>query len=85
MQDEGASVGHLHLKYLSPLQSNVEELLRSFRRVLIAELNGGQLGLLLRGRFLVPAAALTQVRGQPLKVGDVMQAAKKLLAEGPPE
>jgi 2-oxoglutarate ferredoxin oxidoreductase subunit alpha len=77
------AVSHLHLRYLNPLQSNVGELLRSFRRVLVAELNGGQLRMLLRARFLVDAVGLNKIQGQPFKVGEVVAAARELLGGEP--
>jgi len=79
---EGHSVGHLHLRYLSPLQSNVEELLRSYRRVVVAELNRGQLRMLIRSRFLIDARGLNKVQGQPFKVREVYEAALSVLASG---
>ncbi len=75
----GAAVSHLHLRYLNPLQRNVGELLRAFRRVLVVELNLGQLRLLLRGRFLVDAFGLSKVQGQPFRVREIIDAARKLL------
>jgi 2-oxoglutarate ferredoxin oxidoreductase subunit alpha len=75
----GAAVSHLHLRYLNPLQRNVGEILRSFRRVLVVELNLGQLRLLLRGRFLVDAFGLSKVQGQPFRVREIVDAARKLL------
>ncbi len=79
---DGYSVGHLHLRYLNPLQSNVEEVLRSFRRVIVAELNRGQLRMLLRSRFLVDAHGLNKVRGQPFKVREVYEAGLSAIASG---
>jgi 2-oxoglutarate ferredoxin oxidoreductase subunit alpha len=80
LQREGRRVSHLHLRYLNPLQSNVGELVRSFRRVLVPELNSGQLRMILRARFLVDAAGLNKVQGQPFKVREVLEAGRALLA-----
>ncbi len=79
LRSTGASVSHLHLRYLNPLQRNVGEVLRSFRRVLVVELNLGQLRLLLRGRFLVDAFGLNKVQGQPFRVREIVDAARTLL------
>lgn len=79
LQREGKAVGHLHLRYLNPLQRNVGQFLGRFRRVLVAELNSGQLCMLLRARFLVDASALNKLRGQPFQVGEVVNAARALL------
>jgi 2-oxoglutarate/2-oxoacid ferredoxin oxidoreductase subunit alpha len=82
LQQEGHSVSHMQLRYLSPLQNNVGEALGRFRRVMIAELNTGQLRMILRSRFLVDARGLNKVEGQPFKVREVYQAALALLGAG---
>ena len=73
----GYAVGHLHLRYLNPLQSNVGELLRRYRRVVVAELNRGQLRSILRDKFLVDARGLNKIQGKPFKVREVVEAVKK--------
>ena len=80
LRDEGHAVSHLHLRYLSPLQSNVGEVLSRFRRVLVAELNCGQLRMILRARFLVDVQALNKLQGQAFKVREVIEAARQLLS-----
>ena len=79
LRDEGHAVGHLHLRYLNPLQSNVGELLGRYRTVVVAELNRGQLRTLLRDRFLLDASGLNKIKGQPFKVAEVMDALRPLL------
>ncbi len=83
LREEGHAVSHLHLRYLSPLQSNVGEILTRFRRVLVAELNSGQLRMVLRSRFLVDAAGLNKMEGQPFKVRELVEAARPLLSDRP--
>ena len=56
-------------------------MLASYRKVLIPEINTGQLRLLIRGRYLVDAVGLNQVRGKPFPVPEVMKAARLLLSE----
>jgi 2-oxoglutarate ferredoxin oxidoreductase subunit alpha len=80
LRGAGNAVSHLHLRYLSPLQKNVGEILRSFSSVLVAELNGGQLRQMLRARYLVAAAGLNKIQGVPLKVSEVIEAAQAQLA-----
>jgi 2-oxoglutarate ferredoxin oxidoreductase subunit alpha len=80
LRAEGEAVAHLHLRYLSPLQSNVESILRRYPRVLVAELNSGQLRMILRSRFLVDAKGLNKVEGQPFKVREVYEAARAMLS-----
>jgi 2-oxoglutarate ferredoxin oxidoreductase subunit alpha len=83
LRDEGHAVSHLHLRYMNPLQSNVGEILERFRKVLVAELNSGQLRMMLRSRFLVDAIALNKMQGQTFKVREVVEAARKLLPGRP--
>jgi 2-oxoglutarate ferredoxin oxidoreductase subunit alpha len=80
LREEGLSVSHLHLRYMNPLQSNVGEVLGRFRRVLVAELNSGQLRMMLRARFLVDAVGLNKMQGQPFKVREVVEAARALIS-----
>ncbi|MCB9948220.1 MAG: 2-oxoacid:acceptor oxidoreductase subunit alpha [Rhodospirillaceae bacterium] len=67
----GHAVGHLHLRMLWPLPRGLEDILRSFKRIVVAEMNSGQLREIIRARFLLPAEGFNQVTGQPLKSGDV--------------
>ncbi len=79
LRSEGADVGHLHLRYLNPLQTNVGELLSRYRHVIVAELNMGQLLSILRDRFLVDAKGLNKVQGQPFKVQEIINTVRPLL------
>jgi 2-oxoglutarate ferredoxin oxidoreductase subunit alpha len=79
LQAEGHAVGHMHLRYLNPLQSNVGELLARYRRVVVAELNRGQLRSILRDQFLVDARGLNKIQGKPFKVREVVDAVRALL------
>ena len=62
---EGKKVAQAHLRYLNPMPANTEQVLKKYRKVLVPEMNLGQLALLLRGKFLVDAVSYTQVRGLP--------------------
>jgi len=68
---EGLTVSSLHLRHLNPFPANLGEVLRRFRRVLVPELNLGQLVRLLRAEFLVPAEGLSKVQGQPFQVAEI--------------
>jgi 2-oxoglutarate ferredoxin oxidoreductase subunit alpha len=81
---DGRSVAHLHLRWLNPFPSNLGEVLRAYRRVLVAELNRGQLDLLVRGRFLVDTVKLCKVQGAPFTVAEVRAAIDGALAGGKP-
>jgi 2-oxoglutarate ferredoxin oxidoreductase subunit alpha len=67
----GHKVASAHLQHLNPLPENVGEVLRSFDRVLVPEMNTGQLAQVLRARYLVDVESLCKVQGQPLFSGEV--------------
>ena len=77
--ERGADVAHAHLRYLNPLPANLGELLRRYDKVLVPELNRGQLRAVLRAEYLVDAAGLNQVTGRPFAVAEVVRAIEALL------
>ena len=79
LRGEGASVSSIHLRYLNPFPKNLGEILSKFKKVLIPEMNTGQLSLLLRGKYLVDAQPLNKVQGQPFKIAEIYEAVQKLL------
>jgi 2-oxoglutarate ferredoxin oxidoreductase subunit alpha len=72
-RDQGISVGHLHLRHLNPFPADLDGVLKRFRRVLVPELNLGQLARLLRERYLVDVVQLNKVQGRPLTVAEIHQ------------
>jgi 2-oxoglutarate ferredoxin oxidoreductase subunit alpha len=78
--EQGASVAHCHLRYLNPFPRNLGEILSSYDKVLIPELNLGQLRMLIRAQFLIDAVGLNKVKGKPFTVGEVEEAINSLLA-----
>jgi 2-oxoglutarate ferredoxin oxidoreductase subunit alpha len=70
----GRSIAQLHLRHLNPLPANVGEVLHRYPRIVVPEMNLGQLSLILRARFLVDARSFSQVRGLPLSVDDLTAA-----------
>ncbi|PYO95657.1 MAG: 2-oxoglutarate ferredoxin oxidoreductase subunit alpha, partial [Gemmatimonadetes bacterium] len=78
----GLDVSHLHLRYLNPFPSNLGDLLMRFDRVLVPEMNNGQLVQLLRAAYLVPAEGLSKVEGKPFKVAELVQAIQSTLRSG---
>jgi 2-oxoglutarate ferredoxin oxidoreductase subunit alpha len=78
-RDRGGKVAHAHLKYLNPFPRNHGDVLRSYDRVLIPEMNLGQLLLLVRGRFLVDAHGYNKVRGMPFRAQEIADAVQVLL------
>ncbi len=75
----GVPVARAHLRHLNPLPANTEEVLRGYRRVVVPEMNLGQLTLLVRGLYLVDAIGINQVRGLPFRVDDLVAAIRSVL------
>jgi 2-oxoglutarate/2-oxoacid ferredoxin oxidoreductase subunit alpha len=76
---EGIAVAQIHLRHLNPLPANLGEVLARHRRVLVPEINRGQLSLLLRARYLVDVVGFNRVRGLPLKVAELRTAIAELV------
>jgi 2-oxoglutarate ferredoxin oxidoreductase subunit alpha len=79
--DGGKSVAHAHLRYLNPLPRNLGDILRSYDRVLVPELNCGQLRLLLRSEFLCDVVGLNKVQGKPFLVSEIAGKINRMLEE----
>ncbi len=77
---EGIDVAQAHLRHLHPFPANTAEVLRRYDRVLVPEMNLGQLALLVRGRFLVDAVGYNRVRGLPFKAAELVAAIKDVIA-----
>ncbi|GAA4149608.1 2-oxoacid:acceptor oxidoreductase subunit alpha [Actinomadura keratinilytica] len=67
----GRPVAQAHLRHLNPFPANIAEVLRSYDRVLVPEINLGQLALLLRGKYLVDVISYNRVRGLPFKAEEL--------------
>jgi 2-oxoglutarate/2-oxoacid ferredoxin oxidoreductase subunit alpha len=76
---DGRSVAHAHLRYLNPFPRNLGAVLAGYRRVLIPEINLGQLLLLVRGRYLVDAEGYDKVRGKPFRIAEIYDKAVEML------
>jgi 2-oxoglutarate ferredoxin oxidoreductase subunit alpha len=79
IRSQGGSVAHVHLKYLNPLPSNLGEIVKSYDRVLVPELNKGQLLRVLRAEYLVDAVGLNKVQGKPFEIREVAEKIQSLL------
>jgi len=77
---DGAKVAQAHLRHLNPFPANTGEVLRRFDKVVIPEMNLGQLALLIRGRYLVDAIPYNQVRGLPFKAEELAGVIKDVVA-----
>jgi len=79
LREDGVKVAQAHLRYLNPMPANTEQVLRSYRQIVLPEMNLGQLALLLRGMFLVDAIGVNQVRGLPFRVDELVAAVRSVV------
>ena len=79
-RQQGLSVSQVHLRYLNPLPQDLGDVLRRFKKVLVPEMNMGQLVRLLRAEYLVDAVGLNKIQGLPFKVSDIVSRIEKMLA-----
>jgi 2-oxoglutarate ferredoxin oxidoreductase subunit alpha len=77
--NQGLSVAHAHLRWLNPFPRNIEKILRSYKKVLIPELNMGQLRTFIRAKFLIDAQGLNKVKGLPFAVHEVVDEIRRQL------
>ncbi|MCR9214356.1 MAG: 2-oxoacid:acceptor oxidoreductase subunit alpha [Proteobacteria bacterium] len=75
----GKSVSHIHLRHIWPFPENLESLLRGFKKVIVPEMNDGQLKTVLRDQFLIDAVPVTKVTGQPFKISEIEDAIDQAL------
>lgn len=81
LRAEGKSVAHAHLRHINPFPANTGEVLRRYDRVIVPEMNLGQLSMLLRAKYLVDVRSHTSVRGLPFKVVDLAEVIDAALQE----
>jgi 2-oxoglutarate ferredoxin oxidoreductase subunit alpha len=78
-REHGRKIGHLHLRFLNPLPTNVGDILKRYKRVLVPELNMGQLLWVLRAKYLVDAVGLNKIQGRPFKQSELEQKIEEML------
>ncbi|GIV33676.1 MAG: 2-oxoglutarate ferredoxin oxidoreductase subunit alpha [Chitinophagales bacterium] len=78
-EQEGLPVAHVHLRYLKPFPTNLGRLLRNFEKVLIPEINNGQLIKVIRDQFLIPAIGYNRIRGVPITKTELKEKALEVL------
>jgi len=81
LQQNGRSIAHAHLKYLNPFPRNLGDVIANFDKVLIPELNMGQLRTLIRAKYLVDAAGFNKVQGKPFLVSELVERMERMLEE----
>jgi 2-oxoglutarate ferredoxin oxidoreductase subunit alpha len=79
LRTEGANVSQIHIRYLKPFPRNLGDLLRRFDRIVVPEMNNGQLVTILRAEYLVPAEKLNKVTGKPFKIVELVDAIRAKL------
>jgi 2-oxoglutarate/2-oxoacid ferredoxin oxidoreductase subunit alpha len=78
----GHDVAQAHLRHMNPFPANLGEVLRRYDKVLVPEINLGQLALLLRGKYLVDVISYNRVRGLPFRAAELTEAIEEVLAHG---
>ncbi len=78
-QRQGQSVSHVHLRYLNPLPAELGDILARFKKVLVPEMNLGQLIRVLRAEYLVDAVGLNKIQGLPFKVSEITARINRIL------
>ena len=79
VRDQGHAVSHAHLRWLNPFPGNLGDVLRSYDRVLVPEMNLGQLLQLIRARYLVGAVGYNRVTGKPFRASEIADAVEAAL------
>jgi 2-oxoglutarate ferredoxin oxidoreductase subunit alpha len=83
LREQGAEVSHAHLRYLNPLPADLGDVLDRFERVIVPELNLGQLAWLLRARYLKDVRSLSRIQGRPFKSQEIVDAVLDATKEDP--
>ena len=79
-REKGRRIGHVHLRHLNPLPKNLGEVLKRYEKVLVPEMNLGQLVWLLRAKYLVDARGLNKVQGKPFKQSEIEAKIEEVLS-----
>jgi len=79
VRNAGGAVAHAHLRWLNPFPANLGDVLKSYDRVLVPEMNTGQLLQLVRAKYLIDAVGYNRVTGKPFKAGEIREAIEALL------
>jgi 2-oxoglutarate ferredoxin oxidoreductase subunit alpha len=80
LHTEGIDVAHAHVRYLNPFPSNLGDLLKNYKQVLIPEMNNGQLNHLIRSKYLVDAKGLHKIKGVPFTANEIVTAVKSTIS-----
>jgi 2-oxoglutarate/2-oxoacid ferredoxin oxidoreductase subunit alpha len=78
-REKGRKIGHVHLRHLNPFPRNLGEVLKRYKKVLVPEMNMGQLVMILRAKFLVDAQSYGKIQGKPFKQSEIEDKIEELL------
>ena len=78
-QRKGQSVSHAHIRYLNPFPKNFASLLKGYKRVLVTELNAGQLAFVIRGKFLIDVIPFPKLHARPFRIDEIENKIQELL------
>jgi 2-oxoglutarate/2-oxoacid ferredoxin oxidoreductase subunit alpha len=76
---KGRRIGHVHLRHLNPLPTNLGEVIKRYKKVLVPEMNMGQLVMVLRAKYLVDAQGYNKIQGKPFKTSEIEQKIEEML------
>jgi 2-oxoglutarate ferredoxin oxidoreductase subunit alpha len=82
---KGRRIGHVHLRYLNPLPKNLGDVLQRYKKILVPEMNMGQLVTILRAKYLVDAEGLNKIQGHPFKQAEIEAKIEEVLGIATPE
>ena len=80
---KGRRIGHVHLRHLNPFPKNLGKVLQRYRKILVPEMNMGQLVLVLRAKYLVDAEGFNKIQGKPFKQAEIENKIEEVLGEVP--
>ncbi len=78
-RNRGLDVSHIHIRHIWPMPKNLGDMLRAFDKILVPEMNMGQLKTLLRDQYLVDAKPLSKVAGQPFRIAEIEDAIEEMM------
>ena len=78
---DGCKVSQVHLKYINPFPSNLGEIIQSFNKVLIPEINNGQLIKIIKDKYLVDAIGFNKIQGMPIYASEIKQKVLDIINE----
>ncbi len=82
-REKGRSIGHVHLRHLNPLPRDLGDVIKRFKKVLVPEMNMGQLLMIVRAKYLVDAQGYNKIQGKPFKTSEIENKIEQMLGLAP--